>query len=188
MDYRKDLYTVRSCDEHNSKKSRDDEYLLYILAMCLPSNNIAKHHFLTKVQRAIKRKPALLESLLIKTQEVVLHDTVNNLWQKSIAIQPDHTRMNSLFTHIAKAIYFLETGKVWQKNVSVLIEFMLSLTNVAQNEHQTETESVINEFLTVISHKGQNQDIFSYQFLEYQGQAMLRLHFYGNSKVSAIFV
>ncbi|MDP1996248.1 MAG: hypothetical protein Q8J90_03535 [Gallionella sp.] len=186
-DYRKNLITVRSCDEHNSKKSKDDEYLLYVLAMSLPSNDIAKHQFLTKVRRAIERRPALLQKLLMKFREVTLHDTVNNTWSKSIALQPDHTRLMSIFTHIAKAIYFLETGKIWQSEVTLLIEFLISLENIPQNERQAKVEQAANEFFANISHKGENKNIFTYQFVELEGRAMLRLHFFGNSKVSASF-
>ena len=103
-DYRKNLITVRSCEEHNSAKSRDDEYLLYILAMCLPSNALAKHHFLTKIQRAINRRPALLQRLLIDYREVTIHDSENDAWYRTIAIQPDERRLINIFSHIAKAI------------------------------------------------------------------------------------
>lgn len=186
-DYRKNLITVRSCDEHNSAKSKDDDYLLYVLAMCLPSNEIAKHQFLTKVRRAISRKPALLQTLLIKFQEVTLHDVENDKWFKSIALQPNYSRLTSIFTHIAKAIYFLETASVWQGNVTMIIEFLISLENVAQNERQAEVERTANEFFAAIPHKGENQNIFTYQFVVLEGCAMLRLNFFGNSKVSVSF-
>jgi len=187
-DYRRNLIKVRSCDEHNSAKSRDDEYLLYTLAMSLPSNGIATHQFLTKVQRAAQRKPALLNSLLIEFKNVTIHDTDKDVWYKSIAIRPDQTRLTNIFTHIAKAIYFLETGCVWQGKNRVHIDFMISLQNAAQNEHQAETEKLADQYLAAIPHKGMNQDIFSYQFVEHEGQAMLRLYFYGSSKVLSVFV
>lgn len=187
-DYRKDLITVRSCAEHNSAKSRDDEYLLYVLAMCLPSNELAKHQFLTKVQRAIQRKPALLQALLIEIREVTLHDTVNNTWHRSIAIQPDEKRLINLFTHIAKAIYLIEKSEIWLGKVSVLIEFILSMTDIEQNERQAEVARTANGMLAHVPHKGANPEVFSYQFVEVDGLAMVRLHFYGNSKASAVYV
>lgn len=188
QNYRKNLITVRSCDVHNSAKSRDDEYLLYILALCLPSNEIAKHQFLTKVQRAIQKRPALLNALLIDYKEAVLHDTFNDQWHRSIAIQPDEQRLNNLFTHMAKAIYFLEMGVVWLGNVGVLVEFILSLTDVEQNERQAKLERAANELLAHVPHKGSNPEIFSYQFFEQDERTMLRLHFYGNSKVSIVYL
>lgn len=184
-DFRINLITVRSCDQHNSNKSRDDEYLLYVLAMCLPSNDIAKSQFLTKVRRAIEKRPKLLDALLIKRQGVRVHDTVKNEWHETIAIQPDEQRLRSIFTHIAKGLYFHETGRIWPGEANVLIEFMLSLTELAQNQRQTDLESTLNRMLLNVPYRGQNPDVFSYQFLQEDGQPLVRMHFYGNTKVTA---
>lgn len=48
---RRNLITVPSCVEHNSKKSKDDEYLLYTLVMNLPANGTAFQQFSTKVMQ-----------------------------------------------------------------------------------------------------------------------------------------
>ena len=87
-DYRKNPIKVPSCKAHNTAKSKDDEYLLYVLAMCLPSNEVAKNQFLTKIRRAIERRPKLLSRLLIQQQEVTVYDTISDEWHKTIAIMP----------------------------------------------------------------------------------------------------
>lgn len=182
-DYRRNLLKVPSCDEHNSAKSKDDEYLLYVLALCLPSNEVGQNQFLTKVQRAAQRKPALLQSLMLEFENVQIHDTENDTWEKSIAIRPNEERLVNQFTHISKAIYYVETGERWPGTVSVLIEFLLSLTNVDRNARLEEVVRLTTEFLAKASHEGDNKEVFSYQFVENNGRAMLRLHFYGNSRV-----
>ena len=45
---------------------------------------------------------------MIETQEVVIHDTVTDKWEKSIAIKPEEQRLVRVFTSIAKALYFHE--------------------------------------------------------------------------------
>ncbi|MBC8440076.1 MAG: hypothetical protein H8D87_10355 [Deltaproteobacteria bacterium] len=70
LDYRKNLIKVPSCEVHNTEKSKEDEYLLYVLVMSLPSNKIARSQFLTRVRRAIDRRPGLQRRLLIETREV----------------------------------------------------------------------------------------------------------------------
>lgn len=186
--YRKNLITVRSCEEHNSEKSKDDEYLLYVLAMSLPSNDIGKNQFLTKVLRAIKRKPRLIEALLSEVRGVDVNDTKNDEWLKTIAIKPDNARLISIFIHIAKALYFYEMGCIWSGNVRIGIEFLLSLTDVALNQSMANTVQTANECMAEIQYKGDNADIFAYQFVNFEEKALLRLHFYGNSKVLAVFV
>ena len=187
-DYRKNLIKVPSCEAHNTEKSKEDEYLLYILAMCLPSNEVAKNQFLTKIRRAIERRPKLLDRLLIQQQEVTVHDTIKDEWHKTIAIKPEEHRLVSVFTHIAKALYFYEKKQIWKGGVSVLIEFMLSFTDVAQNEQQNNLEKELNNMLQAVPYKGDNQDVFSYQIHEEDGRSLIRLHFYGNTKVTVVSV
>ena len=187
-DYRQNLLTVRSCDIHNTEKSKEDEYLLYVLAMSLPANDVARSQFLTKVRRAIERRPRLIERLLLKTEEVIVHDTVSNEWHKTLAIQPEKHRLVAIFTCIAKALYFYEKRCVWPGNVSVLIEFMLSFHDLSQNERQRLLEQQLNSALSNVPHKGENPDVFSYQFVEADGKSFVRLYFYGNSRVSAVYV
>jgi len=64
VDLRKQLITVPACDEHNSAKSKDDEYLLNVLVINLPANEIAKNHFLTKIKRAVQRNPRLMNQIM----------------------------------------------------------------------------------------------------------------------------
>lgn len=187
-DYRKHLITVPSCEKHNTDKSRDDEYLLYVLAMSLPSNEVAKHQFLTKIMRAVQRRPKLIERLLVESQEVVVHDTVADTWEKTIALRPEESRLIGMFTCIAKGLYFHEKRSPWLGGVSVLIEFMLSFDDLAKNKRQ---RLLVEQLGTIFSDqplRGSNQDVFGYQFVEVDGKFMARLHFYGNSKVSVVFV
>lgn len=187
-DYRKQLYTVRSCDVHNNEKSKEDEYLLYVLVLSLPSNEVAKSQYLTTVRRAIDRRPKLLERLLLKTQEVVVHDSVSDELHTTLAIQPEERRLTAIFTGMAKALYFRERGMVWPGKVSVVVEFMLSMTDVALNERQRALEQNLNELLKDVAHNGSNPDVFTYQFVEAEGRTFARMHFYGSSRVAVAFI
>ncbi|WP_443096705.1 hypothetical protein ACTT2I_16620 [Stenotrophomonas sp. PUT21] len=187
-DYRKQLITVPSCEEHNTDKSREDEYLLYTLAMSLPSNEVAKHQFLTKIMRAVKRRPKLMERLLTETQEVVVHDTVAGTWEKTIAFRPEESRLIGMFTCIAKGLYFHEKRTPWLGDVSVLIEFMLSFDDLEKNEDQRLLVERLDTFLEGQPLRGNNQDVFGYQFVEADGKVLARLHFYGSSKVTVAFI
>ncbi len=187
-DYRKNLIKVPSCETHNTEKSKEDEYLLYVLVMSLPSNEVAKSQFLTKVRRAIDRRPKLLSRLLLETREVIVHDTSNDAWSRTIAIRPEEQRLVGIFTSIAKALYFHETNCPWQGTVSVLSEFMLSFDNIAQNEKQRQLEEQLNSMLENVLRKGENPDVFFYQFVKIDDRFLVRLHFYGSTRVSAVYV
>jgi hypothetical protein len=186
--YRTNPIIVPSCEEHNTKRSKDDEYLLYVLVMNLTSNEIAQSQFLTRVRRAIERRPSLLKQLMIETREVIIHDTVTDKWEKSITIKPDEQRLVRVFTSIAKALYFHEKGRVWPGPVSIVTEFMLSFDDIGRNERQEQLVKELDVLLANVPHKGQHPDVFSYQFLDIEGRHLLRLHFFGNSRASATFL
>lgn len=94
----------------------------------------------------------------------------------------------SIFTCIAKALYFHEKMCPWPGHVSVLSEFMLSFKDTAQNERQSLMVQQLNTVLSDVPFKGENPDIFSYQFVEVEGRCFVRLHFYGGTRVSAVYV
>src|SRR6185312_15429445 len=56
IDFRQNLITVPSCDEHNAKKSSDDEFLLSVIASVVGNNGVGYIHTQTKVKRIFTRK------------------------------------------------------------------------------------------------------------------------------------
>ena len=186
-DYRKNLITVRSCDVHNTEKSKEDEYLRYILTMNVASNEIGKNQFSSSVMRAIDSRPKLIEQLLIEKQDISYYDTSNDSWHSPITIKPDESRLTVIFTSIAKALYMVEKSNPWVGEVSVLIEFTLSLDNLDKNLRQSEYVKHLDEHFTMVAYKRENPNVFTYQFIEVDSLTCIRLHFYDNSKVTAIF-
>jgi len=186
IDYRSNLITVPSCDVHNTRKSKEDEYLCYVLALSSSSNEVAINQFLTKISRAITRSPTLINRLFMKYKKVEVSNAEKDIWHKTIAIPPEEGRLKLIFTHIAKAIYFNETNEIWSGKIDIIIELMLSLTDVRKNERQQKFLNYLDKKLYGINHKGSNPDVFSYQFVQMEGKALLKMYFYGNSKVTAI--
>jgi hypothetical protein len=185
-DYRKNLITVRSCDIHNTQKSKEDEYLRNILTMSITSNEIGKSQFLNSAMRAIKSRPKLIEQMLIGNQNITYYDIQNDIWDNSIAVKPDDSRLTGIFTSIVKALYMHEKGSPWLDEVRILIEFILSLDSLAKNSIQSEYVTQLDEYLIKVPYKGANPDVFTYQFVELGAFTCIRLHFYGNTKVTAI--
>jgi hypothetical protein len=62
--YRKNLITVPSCEEHNSSKSMDDQYLLLVIGSNLEVNNLALNSIVPKITDSYLKKPALLKLIL----------------------------------------------------------------------------------------------------------------------------
>ena len=95
VNYRKNLITVPSCDEHNLHKSKDDEYLQLILVHGYFNNTAGRDHFNKKIVRALTRRPALLAALYGNQHPV----TVNS--QPTVAVDIDRERFNRSLCHVS---------------------------------------------------------------------------------------
>ena len=102
QDFRKNLITVHSCDEHNSEKSHDDQFLMVSLAGIVGNNSIGYLHGMTKVSRAMRFTAGrLLDQVLLKRQEVLKIDLGNNRFTEIIVGTPDVERLKRCFMHVA---------------------------------------------------------------------------------------
>lgn len=185
VDYRKNLIKVPSCDEHNTQKSKEDEYLLYILPASIGSNATGLNQFLTKVQRAISRKPALSDQLSKNTAVVTIHDTEKDIWFKALAFELDIGRIQDALEKTARAIYFYHTKRKCLGEVSVVGNFSLNLQNVALNLRTEELFSMSEILLSGQSRYGDNPDVFTYRIAEHENNVLIELQFYGLNKALA---
>jgi len=71
--FRDELITVPSCDLHNSKKSKDDEYFLVCLSSLVGNNDVSLIHTYTKVRRALIHNHGLInrvDDFILKVEDV----------------------------------------------------------------------------------------------------------------------
>jgi hypothetical protein len=185
QDYRRDLITVPSCDEHNSAKSDDDEYLKYTMVLTITANEHGKNQFLTAVMRAIQRRPALINDLLDEHKQVFVDENSSGQLESTIAVQPDMRRLRASWDAISRGIYFHEHGRVFDGSISIVDEFTLSMSDRDGNDRRQEFARLAEEFSANLPIVGSVPEIFAYQYKSEAG--ILRLHFYGNTRVNVCF-
>lgn len=183
-----DLITVPSCDEHNSKKSGDDEYLMYTLVMNLPANEIAQHQFSTKIQRAIERNPSLISRIVSDTIPIRYEDMETRESYHSIAVNADKRRLDGSFDHICRALYFHETGSQLKRPIRTLCNFLVSLDSKTAEEDNERVADLLRrgeDLLLEEPEKGTNDPVFSYKLTKPPGtdRVLILLRFYGGLKV-----
>lgn len=186
VDLRKNLITVPSCDLHNSKKSKDDEYLFYCLAVSLLSNKYAINQFATKITRAIERNPNLIRQFLSNSTSVILEDQ-KGFRYPSMGIFIDRERLNKIFQHIGYALYNSIKSLKWKKNVFVHPEFLMYLqeeNRIELNDKMACFSADLDKYFAPLDYYGENQDVFKFQYLESEKDFTIRLYFYGDSKVT----
>ena len=186
-DLRRELITVPACEQHNSAKSKDDEFLMYLLAINLPANVVAQNQFLTKILRAIEKSPGLIRGLFKTHQKVIVRDNASGAVFETMAGEIDRERFDRALDCMARALYFHHFGERWLKSVRVHPEFLLSFSdNAVAYNNNLQRLSVAGDLLFKEAEQfGKNPSVFKYQVNmdREAGRGVIRLHFYDGVKV-----
>lgn len=192
--YRENPITVPSCDEHNMARSKDDEYLLCILAMSILNNPIGNQQATTKVLRALKRSNGLTHLVLDQNSTVVIEDTKTGKIENTIAVKVDYQRITNVLHHIVRGVYFHEYRESWPGIVKLVAEFLISMgvpEALRQNDRMEELRKIADDSFANVEKHGQYQDVFCYQLidrLDTDGQLFMRLSFFEGTRVSAYLI
>jgi hypothetical protein len=158
--YRKNLITVPSCDEHNSNKCKDDEYLQLILVHGYFNNVTGREHFNKKVIRALTRRPAILAALYASKHPVTVEA------QPTVAVNIDRVRFNRVLEQVCQGLHFNEFGNCWQDKIEIHSPHLLSMNEPDSdkvNELVAKLSKAIIRELSSCEKKGNNPEIFWYQ-------------------------
>ena len=191
---RKELIKVPSCELHNTAKSKDDEYLLYVLCMNIANNSVAFQHFSRKVMRAYKRRPALLKFIVNESREVVAVDT-NGTAFNTLMVKADMARIHKCFNQIARALYFHEFKRPFSGQCRFLDDWTIreeSKFKVVVTDRDKERIAIehVKSYFEKLEHKGENASVFRYRLEEpdERGLVALSMQFYGGSNVFIAFL
>jgi hypothetical protein len=182
IDYRNGLITVPSCDEHNTAKSKDDEYLLYVISASITSNNVGLNQFLTKVKRSAERKPALASKITANSAPVRIFHEDKQQWEDAFGLVIQGERIDSAIEKCARALYFYETNTKFLGGVKVITPFTIYSDTSLSSSTATAIEVAERHFALHLVCGG-NPDVFSYKFDEGENSAIMLFYFYGETKV-----
>jgi len=158
---RQNLITVTSCDIHNSKKSKDDEYLRLIISSSYDVNELGRMNIFEKAIRAFIYNPHLVKEFFFRGQ--IYAAFVNG--ERSMAFTYDHPRFVNAMQHMAKAIFFNHFGTKWDEQLFVVVASGRYSPNQPNYEKQNVRVSVLKSAEFGTPRYGENPDIFFYQFL-----------------------
>ncbi|MFH2034848.1 MAG: hypothetical protein ABIJ45_00465, partial [Candidatus Zixiibacteriota bacterium] len=186
VDFRRNLITVHSCDEHNLRKSKDDEYLLFIIVSHFENNKNAYDHIKTKILRAIKRIPQLFSFFSNEAQRIVLGG------QKTVRFQINRNRFDSELIKIAKGIYYNHFKEKLEKNLFIISPSLYDFDKKDSgelNNLQQYAYLCTEIFFTKANKFGENPDIFYYNIFRdlTRDFFLINMVFYGGFKVIALY-
>lgn len=188
LNFRKDLITVPSCDEHNSKKTKDDEFLMVAMAGVVGNNYLAYHHTNTKIGRALRRKTGdFLGKVVLRNSKSFTVKTIEGYEFPMVWGTTDNVRLDKCFESIAYGLHFHEFGENFIGEIRILFGFV----EYEKENHQTFVKFLRKRFeienLDVV--KGENSKVFTYQFTktDEHGLRVLKLIFYEGADVFIAF-
>jgi hypothetical protein len=189
FNFRRDLITVPSCDLHNTKKTKEDEFLLVCLAGNVGNNVVGYVQTKTKVSRALARKhKAFLNEVIRDAEELVLKADDGGEFPV-LKGSPNHERLSNCFEHIAYGLFYHEHGRVFDGECRTLIGF-LNYEEDRMNRLNELTQAKFEEETKTLPWKGANPVVFKYKFAppDQFGFISLRIIFYGGTDVFTAFL
>jgi len=187
LDFRKNLITVPSCEKHNQKKSKDDEFLMATLAGVVGGNFVGYNQNRTKVRRALDRKTDLINAVFKEYVNSTIVSKEGNEFPVLYGAT-DQPRLEKSLELIAYGLYYHEFKKKFEGMCDVILGFVFyndenlnQLKIFLQKKEEIESDAWVK--------KGSNQEVFYYQFIppDEFGFIGLIMTFYGKTKVYATF-
>lgn len=186
-DYRKNLVTVPACDEHNLKRSTDDEYILAVVAFHWRNNRVAYTQSVTKLKRALGYSKKYYDLFFGEGRHTFF------VWngQALVTSTVDIERINASFQKIARGIYFHHFKEKFLGNVDIQ-HFSLAALYQKHDPVITELTRATHMMRLLCMERpktGNNPDIFYYQIAQDEPPTdrIMRMIFYSGFEVLALF-
>jgi hypothetical protein len=154
--YRKNLIQVPSCNEHNSRKSKADEYLKFILTAGGGMNELASSVFQGSVMRSFDYRPHLINRFTPSLEVIQVGDFETG------GFDLDWPRFQCSIASLVRGLHFHETGKKLTCEITGAAWAQMLTVNYSQAPFietiaKAESERPAN-------HKGANPRAFQYSF------------------------
>jgi hypothetical protein len=183
-DYRKDLITVPSCDDHNSAKSKDDEYLMMVLTSYFDNNKAAQEQIKSKIVRAWTKNPGLSTTIVKNLQPVATRDGERH------AFEVDTPRFNRSLEWAANGLYYETYGSRIAQPYKVISYPLVQLEGpdaAAVNAERGRILLLANKMLEGFPITGANPEIFWFQVSPVvEERSVLRMCFFEAFQVIAM--
>ncbi len=181
VDYRKGLITVPSCDVHNSDKSKDDVYLLAVIAAYYANNQPSKDHYGAKILRALKKSTGFAHCVLTGSEKV------NFGGDMTTALKVDTNRFLRGLTNVAHGLYF----HTYKGECPHPVQIHTTALHGPDKRERTDVAGLIDAVRPLLASaplKGENPDIFQYQIVQvpHTPLTVIRMLFYQGAEVLAL--
>ena len=158
-DLRRNLVTVPSCNVHNSKKSKDDEFFRSVVLMAAaPTSETGHHLFSGKMLRGAARMPHA-HRLFFRDKGPIANESGR-------VLQIDRNRFDACIDHLAKALFYDTYKRKWTLPTTVVsANFFtgIALDHVVPHQPTLDAVEMSRKVLGSEPIRGENPDVFKYR-------------------------
>jgi hypothetical protein len=177
--YRKNLITVPSCEEHNENTSNDDEYVRNIISMSIGNNAVAFMQFIKKTVVSFEKSRGIFIDTTKNAQRI--YTAIEGEKPKpSYAFKIDRNRFDDVMKKISYALFYSVYKEPWDKELIIMTKHLLD-KDMILDEYGDLIESIEDE-LEEHPFDGKNPQVFKYKFLPTESdnkhEQVLRMVFY----------
>lgn len=184
---RKDLITVPSCDEHNTAKSKDDEFLLASISAVVGNNGRAYIQTKTKLARACKRKDGLLKATVRNAKTASLVAPTGEVFSVLIG-KPDLQRLERVLEHVARGLFYHEERRPFRGRCIILPGFVTFPQDSKLERIRQSAKLMFRLEGDSWQTRGSNPEVFHYQMgpLD-EGKTPMVMTFFRGAEVFVVF-
>jgi len=160
VDFRRNLITVPSCDDHNLSKSYDDEYLNLVIMSHFENNLHAQRQFSKKQMRAFKERPSKYGMF-----KGMFPAKVFGL--PSMGFIVDRERLDKSLDWISRGLYHHHFNDIWAERIRIVIPSLVAVGSPDSQEinlREAHISAITSKYLQGEPINGGNPEIFQYQF------------------------
>ena len=177
MDLRVNLVTVPSCDDHNSARSKDDEYAMMFVVTHYETNPLAREQFSSKCIRALKRSPGFASTVFHQPRPSRIGG------RSTVAVETDRTRFDRVMEHTCRGLFFHDTERQLLGDLIVWSP-VFRHPDLEPDSDELALSFNLRQILKASPKRGRNQEVFWYQMFEEPAQLVaFRLVFYEGCSV-----
>ena len=163
VDRRKNLITVPSCDEHNLRKSKEDEFLMACITPVVGTNGTGFVQTQTKLRRAISRSGGRLLDISVrntKPASLVVNDGIR---LPILMGTVDMPRLCRALEHVARGLFFHRKGSHFVGKCHVIPGFVQFPDGSGLQVINRLTRLMVMQEQTDWDVHGENEDVFQYR-------------------------
>src|SRR5258705_2200292 len=118
--HRDGLWTVPSCDDHNSRNSKDVEYVRNVITSHISANDAGLVHFQDKAIRSFEHSPKLFHRTFADAKPIIINGQETGVYKFELP------RYKYVMEAIAYAVYFKMFGKTYGGSWAIFSPSMVS--------------------------------------------------------------